>query len=352
LRESSVILGLLFPILGLQTISSAMTLQRFITTSFLIFVSTVASAQLAPRFSGDLWADLHYQDRASDQNMGFQVRRALLGVQADLLPQWSAQFSLIGATNDDVYVNDAYIQYLSPASSDLRLQFGRVKMPYYDFVEQSFSHRWAILGTQAEFRSFQRYRDEGVRADFAANENLRLALMLRNGAENQVTGSAEDADLGWNGTLAWRSSPSIQAQVMVDQQTRSEPLGIPALTTVLASIGLKNTTTSGLLEINYQNSSPGNDVASTDKMGFALYGQYSLDGNLESETDKGLLFSLLTGSKNYKEAAKESFRVSVGGYRKFSPHLRSAVQLFAYEGVKSTPGSGGAIVYWLWEAKF
>ena len=114
-------------------------------------------------------------------------------------------------------MNDAYIQYLSPASSDLRLQFGRAKMPYFDFVEQSFSHRWAVLGTQAEFRNFQSYRDEGVRADFAATENLRLALMLRNGAENQVTGSVEDADLGWNATLAWRSSPSIQSQVMIDQ---------------------------------------------------------------------------------------------------------------------------------------
>jgi hypothetical protein len=329
-----------------------MTLQRFIGTSFLICASTAASAQLSPRFTGELWADLHYEDSASDQSMGFEMRRALLGVETELLPQWSTKFSLIGATNDDFYVNDAYLQYLSPASFDLRLQFGRVKLPYFDFVEQSFSHRWAELGTQAEFRNFQRYRDEGVRADFAATENLRLALMLRNGAENQVTGSVEDADLGWNATLAWRSSPSIQAQVMIDQQTRSEPLGVPALTTVLASMGLKGATSSGLLEINYQNSSPGNNVVATDKMGFALYGQYSFDGTLDSATDKGLLLSLLTGSKNYKEAAKESYRVTVGGYRKFSNSLRSAVQIFAYEGVNSTPGSGGAIVYWLWEAKF
>lgn len=329
-----------------------MTLQRLIGTSFFVFASVAASAQIAPRFTGELWADLHYQDRSSEQIMGFQVRRALLGVQAELLPQWSAQFSLIGATNDDFFVNDAYLQFSAPTSSGLRVQFGRVKMPYYDYVEQSFSHRWSVLGTQAETRSFQRYRDEGLRADFAATENVRLALMIRNGAENQVAGTAQDADLGWNATLAWRSSPSIQAQVMVDQQTRSEPLSVPALTTVLASMGLKNSSSSGLLEINYQNSSPGNKVASTDKMGFALYGQYSLDSNLEGETDKGLLFSILTGSKNYKEAEKESLRVTLGGYRKFSQNLRSALQLFAYDGVDSTPGSGGMIVYWLWEAKF
>jgi hypothetical protein len=191
-----------------------------------------------------------------------------------------------------------------------------------------------------------------MRADFLATEELRMALMLRNGAENQVDGTAQDADLGWNATLAWRSSPNIQAQLMLDQQSRSEPLGVPALTTVLASMGLKNASTSGLLEINYQNSSPGNNVASTDKMGFALYGQYSLDQNLEADTDKGLLFSILTGSKNYKEVEKESLRFTIGGYRKLSPRLRSALQLFAYQGVDSTPGSGGMLVYWLWEAKF
>ncbi|MEO5667584.1 MAG: hypothetical protein ABIR96_05970 [Bdellovibrionota bacterium] len=321
-----------------------MTLQRFFLVTTLLGSSLALRAEITPKFSGQIWLDAHYLDRFEAQEFAFEVSRALLDIRADLAPQWSADFSFRAATGASATLYQGYIQYLSTEGT--RVQLGRVQLPYYEYTEQSFSQKWAFLESQAEYANFVDYRDEGVRFDFAANPNLRLALMIRNGADGV------DADLGWNATFAWKASEQTRLQLMIDQQTQSKPLNTPALTTVLGSIGIKNSSYAGLLELNYQNVDPGGAAPTSDRVGFGLSGQYSLNSAIDADTDRGVLASVFTGSKNYKVAQKYDLRFSFGGYRNISKNLRTSLQGVVFTGNDATANSSGIGLYWNWEAKF
>jgi len=322
-----------------------MSLQRirdiFFGSVFCLCAGNV-EAQISPKFSAQLWADAHYEDRFGDQTMGFDVRRAVLTVEVDLDPVWSAQFSYLASLNATARLQEGFLQYAPGKYSDLQVQFGRVKIPYYDYTEESFDNRWALMLSQAESVSLISHRDDGVRAQFAAADTVRVALMLRNAA------TSADADLGWNASLAWKPAPEFQWQLMLDQQTLSAS---PARTTVLVSMGARNNVTAGLLELNYQSVDNGSG-ATSDGVGFSLMGQYSVERTLDAETDRGVLASIRTGSKDYRSAAREQLKLSLGGYRKLSSKLRTAVQGILHQGVDSTADSDGIAFFWTWEAKF
>jgi len=340
-----------------------MTLQRIF--SGLIFVGATcavhAQTPSSLKYDGSIWANLYHGERFGQDTTAFEVRRALLGVETTVAPEWTIRGAFKGASNSGVEIDDAYIQYLSTETKNLKLRFGRSKLPYYDFVEKKYASRWTGIGVgagayaggaQTESRSFSLYRDEGASVDFAANENLHVAAMIRNGADNSVAGVGQDADLAWNASVAWTLNPTVQMQAMLDIQGRSEPLATPARKTLAVSMGLKDTHAAGLAEVNYQAIDPGGDVEKTDKMGFGVHGQYSLANGIDGAQDRGLHFALLSGSKTYKTEFAESLLVSFGLYRKLSPQLRSMLQVVLVQGVDDVDNSDGTYFAWNWEAKF
>jgi hypothetical protein len=315
----------------------------------LAFSKQTAAQNLNPKYSGQLWFDTQYQDRYNAKTLKFQIPRALIGVDVSLTTGWNLSMSYIASTEGNARVNHAYIENTKwlPAEGIFRL--GRVKLPYHEFTERSFSHRWAFLRNQAEIRDFISYREQGLQAFFKPSDSFEVAFMVRNGAEPSFSAGPSDAKLAWIGAAHVSLSDTLKLNSSVDFQEKSEDLGQAARLAWVNSIGFKGVSTAWLAELNaikiYL------DDPQT-RIGASVQLQYSFEDTVTADKDVGLFTSVYLGNSDYKTYGQETLRFSMGPYFQISKNLRTAFQGFYYQGIDSSPNSDGYLLVWNWEARF
>lgn len=310
-----------------------------------------------PKFSGELWTGVFYQDRYDQQWMKLQVTRALLRVDYNVESNWDVSFSFIGSSEGGARMNHAYLQHRGLLGEGSLVQMGRVKMPYFIFMEKTLSHRWAELRSQAEDRGFVYRRTEAVSLIAPIFSGSEIAFSVYNGAEDQfksvdsASDQNTDADLAYVLALGLSLSDTWRLNSALDYAARSEPLTKVASLASVTSLGYRSVSTALLAEINYLLSIFKTSDNKT-YLGYSLTGQYSFEDTLDSPTDMGMLLSFRSGNKAHREKNAEAVRFSIGPYFQVGKRVRTAFQGFYYQGVDSIVNSDGYQLRWSWEARF
>jgi hypothetical protein len=325
------------------------------------FVSLEALAQRLPQFSGELWTGVFYQDRYDQQWMKFQVNRALLLADMNLDKAWDLSMGFLASSGGSARLEHGYLQHTGLMGSSNIVQIGRIRTPYFGFLEKTISHRWAELRSQAEDRDFMLRRVEGMSFVAPLSDSMDFGFWIHNGAETSFTdvkgpsGQNTDADLAAAIALGVKWSESIRGNTSVHYQARSEPLKTQASLGFANSFGYRSISTAILAEINYLLfifKKQDNQKDNQSHFGYSLTGQYSFEDTLDSASDVGILVSLRSGNKAYRDRHAEALRFSLGPYLQINKKLRTAFQGFYYQGVSAVAKSDGYQLRWSWEARF